>query len=220
MKVRSDSQNVHDSNVVSGAKEIYLEISKLPNIKPFNQCEQELYTYIRDPKNNKNNYNTIYNTVHKVLRRVSTIETHMGLNANGMEVFSAVWSKISNQPDEPKRSNDIDNFILELCNCVDKNDTVLCSTGLLNRMLGVFEGTGDYEKAKMVPDSFYNAEMYGAAGKLQERLEKEGYDFDKEEDQNRFKQLFREDMKKEYVDTGNLTQDSLDKKLSWLDDMF
>jgi len=97
---------------------------------------------------------------------------------------------------------------------------VLCSTGILNRMLCVFEGTGEYEKAKMVPDAFYNQEMYAAAGKLQEKLEKEGLDFDRAADQEKFKQQFREDMRKTYVEPGNLTQKELDSKLIWLNDMF
>lgn len=212
MKVRNDSQNVHDSKVVAAAREIYQEISKLPNIKRFEQCEREITNEIKDQ--------AILNTVNKVIRSIKTIENHLALDANGRQVFSTVWSKISNQPEGEKRKNDIDNFILELTHCVTEDGHMLCSTGILNRMLCVFEGTGEYEKAKMVPDSFYNQEMYAAAGKLQEKLEKDGLDFDLKADQEKFKTQFKEEMRKTYVEPGNLTQTELDAKLVWLNDMF
>lgn len=212
MKIRNDSQNVHDSKVVEASKQIYRELSKLPNIKPFNQCQNELFQHIK-----KNEDRTL---ISRVVKRIPDITSHLGLGADGSQVFCTVWSKISNQTEEPKRTNDIDNFIIELKNCIDKYDNVLCSTGILNRMLGIFEGTGEYENAKMVPDSFYNQEMFGAAGVLRDKLEKDGYDFDKEADQERFKQIFRENMKKDYVDKGVLTETELKTKLVWLDEMF
>lgn len=134
--IRSDPQNVHDSNVTS---DIY---KKFTNIKLKNLSENkfsdpnELFSVIKNDSSLSNEQKSRANKTLDYLFKGHPITS---LHSDGTEVLSNIWARINSSENEPVKEQLTKSLIDSLINSNEKNSSgeykLACTTGVCSRVI-------------------------------------------------------------------------------------
>lgn len=224
---RNDLQNVHDSVVVKSIKN---SVDSLQKSTTQRIGVDESVAQIRNlvnglPPSNKRS---------RALRVLDNIEQSTGTVYNsGMGVVDAlglVWNRIGMHTDEKIRSNLIENLVNELSDSIE-HGTVVCNAGKFARIIDTLN-IADPD-VKIVNTDTLKSEMLAKCAHLRRKLEDNLSDEEKtalnsvepNETQTQIvnklnKQLktnIRNELKRDYVGGGILTQEALDTEINkWI----
>lgn len=210
-----DAENVHDSGVQNGVAEsvrilkekVQLNISEEDCIK-----EVKSYIFGQHPGTLETK-EMAYCALNKI-NKENILITRLGLRER--EVLRLVWNRIQDPVNLENKENLQENLILELAASMRDEDTVLCPTGRVNRMVQALElADAEPELVNLRTDRIMKEEMELLFGKLRETFldtvtEKERDTYSKGEDcpelVERMKQAIDSELRHKYLDTSLLNE--------------
>lgn len=179
-----ENQNVHDNKIQRSLRKEFEKINTT-DIKDDNILQNIL----------QNSPDIYKDNVEKILNHIKKTNTEMvGYNDETIvDIMKKVYSNLQTH-------DEIDFFYNNLNDCIDENNKVICSTGIVSRILST--------RFLNNPDKFPKSENYI----FQEMLNKASNIRKDEEDDDIFKKKFREEIKKSYSDI--LTEKEIDEKIT------
>jgi hypothetical protein len=220
---RGDSQNAHNSQVISTIKKsveglkknTIMSISQDSTVK---QIRNFMGSYLQGGDKQ--------NDAEVSLSRI--LENNKPLMSTGMKEIEAlhlVWNRIHSPIHDERRETLKENLMDELVNCQEFGHTV-CSSGRFDRIIDTLN-VSDPE-VKIMDTNAINGEIMNSTSQLRNTLS-EGYseperkqlDMGTHTNQilfdDNFKQKIRDKAKTDYVDTGIMTQKKMDNTLEkWI----
>ena len=183
-QINIENQNVHDNKIQRSLRKEFEKINKT-DIKHENILQDIVQN---SPEIYKDN-------VEKILNHIKKTNTEMvGYNDETIiDIIKKVYSNLQTQ-------DEIDFFYNNLNDCIDENNKIICSTGIVSRILST--------RFLNNPDKFPKSENYI----FQEMLNKASNIRKDEEDDDIFKKKFREEIEKSYSDI--LTEKEIDEKIT------
>lgn len=228
--IRNDSHNSHDSGVT---KTVKVSVDKLrervghPAIPASDTVKQVRDTIVHSAISADRKQNAI--------QALDTIErnnhTLTASNTTEVDLLNLVWNRIHHDDNKDNQDSLRDNLLNELSECVEHQKTV-CTSGRFNRIISSLNGVDDLVDIK--PKWAIQRELVDKAGVLyQEKINAldeasrtavNALDATPEQEAaadivlQTVKQDIRDDFKRSYVDTGILTEDSLNVEVDkWID---
>lgn len=227
--MRNDMHNTHDHGVVNT---IRTSIQKIRDNTPiqYNVPETliELRRFAEEYLKGDKRKNAI-----RVLDHVEKYNGHlMGANTKEIELIHLVWNRIHAPQNMDRQSVMKENLADELAECVE-HGKIVCTTGRFNRILDSINVVDPAVQIK--PEWVMRKEMLDKAAAIRTQMVEadarigvlvEKVTPDLEEQQlldaftEKLKGQIRETVKKDYVDSGILTQERVDGMVGeWIDDI-
>lgn len=218
-----DSQNVHDSQVISTLENSINTIQTKTTILQNSQSSyNDIVNYISLYDDSDKKYNAL--KALKAIKKNNTIISKFELSE--MEVLRLVWNRIKSEDNEDSFTILKENLYNELVDMV-QGDIVVCATGRVARLIDSLSGVDDSILIKskyMIRD-----EMMTKIAKIRNNLLSIENDHDRarlesgthtmqEEWESNFKRSIRDIFILEYVKSNILSQKEFDDELSsWID---
>jgi hypothetical protein len=166
---KSDSQNVHDSNINNELRESYEKIKKYnKNNNIFLWDINDIIGYIKNINPTEMETHNIPDAIN-MLEYIQINNAHISkINVSEKKFISEIFSKIICEKEEKKRINMLENLMMNLKESYG-NGTPVCVTGRTTRILSSFAGNDDsigIFKSKPVIKN----EIFLKAGNIRNRL--------------------------------------------------
>lgn len=230
-EIRNDPQNAHDTVLLRGARET---IRKLKDTTPMAIDSGQMLRDLRARLNNISDRTRKYKSV-TVLDKIETNELPM-TNMHEMkevDILNLVYNRINAPVNQTRRNDLMESLIDQLCDGFGTASPV-CATGRASRILSSLDAMDAEEIVTLKPKWAIKQELLNKAPKIRDTMvEAKGEEFKTmfnkashtpEEEvsieafTNDFKNNLRSEYKKDYVDSGLLTQEDLDTELNgWID---
>lgn len=232
-RIINDPQNVHDSTLLQSIRN---SISKLQNSTRITMNTPISLKMIRDYILG-NSEGDKRNDAIRTLDRIETVTDPNNFEITESDTLSLVWNRINNEyPDGEYKNALRGNVINELAESVE-HDKVVCGIGRRSHILGVLDGSD--KDVALRPKWALSHEMMNKASLIRKNMinnlttvqrnaintyDEEKITSEQKIIQNKFDQDLKNEIKqqltRDYVDSGVMTNDSLNTELSkWIDDI-
>ncbi len=228
--IRADAHNSHDSGVTRTVK---ASVDRLRNV--VKDPEISTPVAVRQIRDMIKDSSASDDRRRNAIMALDTIERNNQFmtvaDSTEVDLLSLVWNRV-HQPDNADNQQALrDNLVDELSECIEHNKPT-CATGRFNRIIGTLNGVDEIVDIK--PTWAISREMIDKAGviyknkveSLNDREQKALESIDPSDEQRQIaeekmggiKDDIRADFKKNYVDTGIMTDEKLDVEMSkWID---
>lgn len=204
----NDPQNVHSSTVNFTIKNSIEKLEKTTDNKyTYMQLKKKLLADITnmniDSKKIKN--------INKVFEKIDNDQTaSYNSNKTLKDIFELVTNNIYTSTDSIYKENAINNLLLEMCDCVDTTNNVVCFTGVYNRLIDSLHLINPDIVVKN--EEILNQEILNKCSKYR-------IDYEKLENQDSSLKIYiMSELNNEYVKTKILKQSELDDIIKdWID---
>ena len=225
IQIKNDMQNVHDSTLLSTIRKSIANLQKAVTVLPLQNVLIQIRKYIRSKPNNDKRRDAMIalNAVER--NTVPLSSTHL----KEVDALQLVWSRIASKTDQETRDQLKQCLYTQLSECIEHGKPV-CSTGRFTRII---DSLNVLDKLVTIKPTFaVQQEMMNKCAMIREQLyddlseqHRTIIDNDLEETNDitqqfskTFKSTIRNQLKKDYVDTGIWKQEKLDKELNkWID---
>lgn len=220
--IKNDMHNVHDHAVIATIKQSFDRL-KASTQTPLNkrQCCQELRNYIM--KHSQNNQRT------DALKALDAVERnviqHSGMGATESDALKLIWNRINSKfGQDPEQVESLRGNLVSGLSEMVEHGKVCCVTGRFSRILDSLNVIDDEVTIK--PTFAINQEMMNKAGQITERLVTQASESDRktyEEGDNaeleaKIKESIKSELRKDYVDSGILTEQGFNTEVNkWID---
>ena len=237
-RIRNDHQNVHDHVVNKTLKKSIKNLKDTTNIYiSDNKSLIDIRSLINNSDSQKKD--DAIKTLDYIEKKNNRLNS---IDMNEIEALNLVWNRIHDPNNRDNIDNLKSNLVSELAECnepIDKNDkeskkTQVCTTGRFSRIIDTLNMVDYNDAVKIIPKNVLNEEMMNKAAKIRNDLiENESeqlksainkIETNKEEDMlienfnNKFKQNLLDTYKKDYVDSGTISEDILKSEVNkWID---
>lgn len=230
IEIRNDPQNAHDTTLLRGARET---ITKLQKSTPITIDIPTMLPLLRKKIESTPRAKEAISVLDKIeLNDIPMTNMH---DLKEVDILNIVYNRIHSPINAERQNNLMDALIGQLCDGYGPSGPV-CATGRATRILSALDAI-DVESDTLVtlkPKWAVKQELLNNASVIRDRLFKEkGDEFEKifnksdptpdeekmaNEFTDNFKKILRDEFKKNYVDSGILTQTDLDSELDkWID---
>lgn len=231
--IRNDPQNAHDSTLLRGARET---INKLRESTQISIDAPAMLNTLRRRLNSISDHTRR----HKAIAVLDKIETnHLPMvnmhKMHEVDILNLVYNRIHSPINQGREEDLMEVLVDQLCDGFGSSSPV-CATGRATRVLSSLDATDAKaeEIVTMKPKWAIKEELLNNASVIRDRLmnargpafveiynkmdQTPEEEATAEEFVDTFKQTLRDQYKKEYVDTGILTQPDLDAEIEkWID---
>jgi hypothetical protein len=224
-KTYNDAQNTHNSQVLSTVRVSLDNLKNTRVTKDVNQSIYEIKEYINGLKDSDKKQDSL-KSLEKIEKSGSSLSS-MGMSEK--EALKLVWNRI-NDPNlhEPDIANSLKETLYDELASMQEFGTTVCSTGRLTRIVDTLNGVD--EDIMIKPTYAINEEMLSKSAKIRTDMingisdpaEKEkviaGTSATQDTFDTRLKQEIKSVLRKDYVDTGILTESKFDNEINkWID---
>jgi hypothetical protein len=224
LKEYNDPQNTHDPQVLNTIKNSIKQLQKdSQNINNTNTIKQvNEYLHALPMSDKKNNAIRALNEVIGNQKELSS------LGVKEIEALTLVWNRINSNKYSEETKNDLKEILCSQLASMIEYDMVVCSTGRATRLIDTLNGIDDEISIKpkyaineemMNKSGLIRRRMYDEVGDVEERKKLEmGTSCKQEEFDQKLKDTIINELKKDYVDSKILTQQSFNDNIkSWID---
>lgn len=228
--IRNDRQNVHDhvvSKTVKKSAKKLRENTKLIKDIPTTLREVRNLINLSDEENKKENATKTLDTIEQKNQNFSSI------NMSELEALQLVWNRIHSPVNNNNINNLKNNLVNELNDCNEDREQV-CSTGRFSRIIDTLNKTDNEGLVEIIPKNALNQELMNKAAQIRNSMiEKEEQNIqdainciepnDKQnnltkEFDDKFKKELLNNYKKDYVDSGVISEEILKTEVDkWID---
>lgn len=231
--IRNDPQNAHDTTLLRGARET---INKLRESTPITIDTSTTLTQLRKHLLSINDISRRDKAI-AVLDKIETNHTPLTNmhEMNEVDILNLVYNRMHSDVNKGRENDLVEVLVDQLC---DGHGAVgpVCATGRATRILSSLDATDAQadEIITLKPKWAIKQELLNNASVIRDKLIKErGLEFETmyskpdytpdekkvaESFDNNFKQTLKDQFKREYVDSGILTQNDLNEELEkWID---
>ena len=219
----NDTHNVHNSQVLSTIKHSLNKLKEGTKIeRPTEKTVKEIRSYINSlPKSDKRD---------DALKSLDSIEKSTSpltfCKMKEVDALNLVWNRIHDQKHSENRNNIKETLFNQLSEMIEHGKPV-CSTGKFTRLIDTLNVVD--EDVQIKPTYAINQEMMSKSANIRSKL-LEGYGESErkklelgtsgfqDEYEEKLKKKIRDDLKKDYVDTGILGEEKFNNELGkWID---
>jgi hypothetical protein len=219
----NDSHNVHNSQVLSTIKHSLNKLKEGTKIeKPTEKTIREIRSYIKSfPQSDKRD---------DALKSLDSIETSTSpltfCKMKEVDALNLVWNRIHDQKHNKNRNNIKETLFNQLSEMIEHGKPV-CSTGKFTRLIDTLNVVD--EDVQIKPTYAINQEMMNKSANIRSKLLEEygegerkklelGTSGFQDEYEEKLKKKIRDDLKRDYVDTGILGEEKFNNELGkWID---
>lgn len=227
---RSDSQNVHDSAIVTAfAKEAERLRKEVGTPQQLETSLKEIRTYLESQPN--------HNDSIKALDQMEITNARAtGINAGELESLNLVWSYIKKQPDGNVKDNLMSSFHEHIRDCINPNSScggTYCTSGKIERILDTLTGIDEKTVEKRPIWAVQQMMVHKGSAIQKEMLEKAPQNIKailskttrlNEQEMNELdnytvgiKSIIRQELKKDFLDSGVLNSQQFEKESQWIE---
>ena len=228
LRIKNDMQNVHDSTLLSTIRKSIENLQHVVTGDKLLSLEKvltEVRMFLNTQPNNDKQRDAL-KALNAIERNVIPLASTQLKEVEGLRL---VWSRIQSNPDEETRNQLKENLYTQLAECIEHGKPV-CSTGRFTRIIDTLNVVD--ELVTIRPTFAIQQEMMDKCAKIRDDMlttlpeqTKKVIDEDLNETNpetiefsKSFKSTIREQLKKDYVDTGIWKQEKLNKELDkWID---
>lgn len=220
--VTNDPQNVHNSAVLSTVKNSLKKISKNNHLVNKFESVDEIRKVIEKMKNSDKKKDAI-KSLNVIAMQNSKIYS---LDMDELEILSTVWNRIK---DNHKENDDVVNTLVYQLADMQEHGNTVCSTGRATRLVDTLNIVDT--EVKIMPTYAINQEMMLTASNIREKMYQEqtseerkllenGTSLNQEDFDNKLKDNITKKLRKDYVNTGVLSEEKFNVELSkWINEI-
>ena len=216
-----DSQNVHDSQVLSTIRHSLDKLKKVTDMNiPMNQSLKQIREFIEGQKDNDKKTDALlsFDNIEKNTSAFSSIP-----GTKEVDAINLVWNRINSDAHQ-ENLEDTKNMLFEQLASMQEHGHIVCATGRITRIvdtLNVIDPEVTIKSRSMI-----NREMMNKSADIRTKLldtysdaEKKSIDDGNDGDfDQKLKDTIREELSKDYVETKILSKDKFDTELGkWID---
>lgn len=223
---RNDLQNVHDSTVLSTIKQ---SIGKLTENTHISRALPQSLHEVRQMLNGLTKSDKKDDAL-KALDSIERSDTALSfIDLKEVDALNLVWNRIHDPKNKDKQQVLKDNLINELAECIE-HDKPVCSTGKFTRMIDTLNIVD--KDVTIKPTHLINQEMMDKSAKIRNDMMNGLSDYERKQVESlesnaiqenfysKLKDTIRSELRKDYVDTGVMTEQKFGGELSkWIDEI-
>lgn len=221
--VRNDPQNVHNSTVLKTIKNSLKNISKDQNLSGNKMGSvNEIRDIINKSKNSDKKQDAL-KSLDTIMMQNTTVHS---LDMDELGILDTVWKRIK---DKHMNNDDVINTLIEQLADMQEYGRTVCSVGRATRLVDTLNVVD--EDVKIIPTYAINSEMMNKAANIR-NISLEGYNKEERhaieagtsvyqtEYEDKLKNDIINELKKDYVNTGILTEEKFNMELSkWINEI-
>jgi len=200
----NDPQNIHDTGVNLTIKNSIQNLEDTTDSQyKYNQLKQIFLNEDIDNEKRKN--------INKVFHKIDSDITQSYNNKKTLkELFELIGNRIYTSNNNEYKNNAINNLILELNDCIDESDNIVCFTGVYNRII---DSLNLLDNSVIVKNkNILNQEILNKSSKIRNDYE------NLIDPELTLKEYIRYQLNNDYVNTNILKQNELDNIINeWID---